>query len=159
MTESILRAFATNERINQYLLEHLSDEAWRAQLPEKKGRNIAEIAAHMHSVRLMWIKAARKDAALPDKFDPATATRRDAMRSFGESHRLLADVLREGLAAGRVKGFTPDAVGFFSYLVAHDAHHRGQIASLAKRLGHPLPKQAEFGMWEWGSRSREVGES
>ena len=69
---------------------------------------------------------------------------------------MLEDVLREALPKGKVKGFSPDAVSFFAYLVSHESHHRGQIASLAKRLGHPLPKTVEFGMWEWGSRSREV---
>jgi uncharacterized damage-inducible protein DinB len=42
--------------------------------------------------------------------------------------------------------------GFIGYLIAHDAHHRGQIAMLARQLGYPLPQKAMFGMWEWGSR-------
>jgi uncharacterized damage-inducible protein DinB len=37
-------------------------------------------------------------------------------------------------------------------LIAHDAHHRGQIAMLARQLGHALPQKAMFGMWEWGTR-------
>ena len=43
----------------------------------------------------------------------------------------------------------------FAYLILHDAHHRGQICALARQLGHPLPKQATFGMWEWGTRWKE----
>jgi uncharacterized damage-inducible protein DinB len=42
--------------------------------------------------------------------------------------------------------------GFLGYLIAHDAHHRGQITMLARQLGHPLPQKAMFGMWEWNSR-------
>ena len=53
---------------------------------------------------------------------------------------------------GRVKNFRPDAAGFFAYLIAHDAHHRGQIAMLARQLDHALPQKINFGMWEWGSR-------
>ena len=45
----------------------------------------------------------------------------------------------------------------FGYLISHDAHHRGQISTLARQVGHPLPKQATFGMWEWGSRWKECG--
>jgi uncharacterized damage-inducible protein DinB len=44
----------------------------------------------------------------------------------------------------------------FSYLISHDAHHRGQICMLARQLGHTLPKAAGFGMWEWGSRWKEA---
>ena len=34
---------------------------------------------------------------------------------------------------GRVKGFRPDVAGFLGYLIAHDAHHRGQITMLARQ--------------------------
>jgi uncharacterized damage-inducible protein DinB len=43
--------------------------------------------------------------------------------------------MREVLAAslkgdGRIKGCKPDAASFLGYLIAHDAHHRGQISML-----------------------------
>jgi uncharacterized damage-inducible protein DinB len=40
------------------------------------------------------------------------------------------------------KGFRPDVAGFLGYLIAHDAHHRGQITMLARQLGHPLPRES-----------------
>jgi uncharacterized damage-inducible protein DinB len=61
--------------------------------------------------------------------------------------------IRHALASnGRIKNFRPDVAGFLGYLIAHDAHHRGQIAMLARQIGHPLPQKTMFGMWEWGSR-------
>ena len=152
---ALLRAWATNDRVNQYLLEHLSDAAWRAAPPGGKGRTAAAIVAHMHAVRGMWLKAAGAPAPAP--LDKEAATRAEAGQALGESHRALAAVLAGALAGtGQVKGFKPDAVSFFGYLVAHDAHHRGQVAMLARQLGHPLPKAAGFGMWEWGSRGKEA---
>jgi uncharacterized damage-inducible protein DinB len=110
----------------------------------------------MHAVRGMWLKAA--GAPVPAALDKETATRAEAGLALGESHQALAAVLAAALAGtGQVKGFKPDVVGFFGYLVAHDAHHRGQVAMLARQLGHPLPRAAGFGMWEWGSRGRETG--
>ncbi len=53
---------------------------------------------------------------------------------------------------GRIKGFRPDVAGFSGYLIAHDAHHRGQIAMLARQAGQAIPQKAMFGMWEWGVR-------
>ncbi len=156
MTDALLSAFATHERINQYMIEGLTDEAWSAGTPGGKGRTVRAIAAHMHNVRLLWLKTILKGATLPPQLDKDSCTRTDTLRALGQSHRMLEDVLREALPKGKVKGFSPDAVSFFAYLVSHESHHRGQIASLAKRLGHPLPKTVEFGMWEWGSRSREV---
>jgi uncharacterized damage-inducible protein DinB len=59
--QSLLDAWATNERINQYLLEHLDEDAWRAEPPGGKGRTIAAIFAHIHNVRHMWLTASGAD--------------------------------------------------------------------------------------------------
>ena len=60
LKQSLLESYAVNERINQYLLENLSDAAWNAEPSGGKGRTIAAIAAHMHNVRHMWLVAAAK---------------------------------------------------------------------------------------------------
>jgi uncharacterized damage-inducible protein DinB len=151
---SLLSAFATNDRINRYLVENISAEAWAAKPPEGKGRTIAAIAAHIHNVRLMWLKAIGAPK-LPAKVDDS-ATAKQIIQAFRESHDALAAVLSKSLDSGQVKGFKPDVASFYAYLIAHDAHHRGQISSLARRLGHPIPQSAMFGMWEWGSRAKEA---
>jgi hypothetical protein len=68
-TEALANAFATNNRINEYLIRNLPDEAWRAVPPGGKGRDIASIFAHLHNVRLMWLKSAGKTSPLPDKLE------------------------------------------------------------------------------------------
>ena len=146
-----MRAFETNDRITRYLVENLSDVAWTAAPAGGKGRNIAAIAAHMHNVRVMWLKAV-KAADVPEQLE-RTASREEALAAFVRSRDALARVLAEAFAGeGRVKGFRPDAAGFLAYLVAHDAHHRGQITMLARQAGHPIDQKTMFGMWEWGVR-------
>ncbi len=156
---SLLESYAVNERINQYLIENLDDAAWNADAPGGKGRTIAAIAAHMHNVRHMWLVAAVRDKPLPDKLDRATVTKKEAMRALAESAKCCTALLAGALdhPEGKVKGFKPDVVGMFAYLISHDAHHRGQIAALARQLGYSLPKQATFGMWEWGARWKDCG--
>jgi uncharacterized damage-inducible protein DinB len=149
---AFLNAFETNNRINLYLIENLPPEAWNAQPPNGRGRTIAAIIAHMHNVRVMWLKAV-KAADLPDQLDRATVTPVQANRALERSRSALCEVMSQALSSdGRVKGFRPDVAGFFAYLIAHDAHHRGQIAMLARQVGHPLSQKAMFAMWEWGSR-------
>jgi uncharacterized damage-inducible protein DinB len=154
--EALLLAFDTNERINQYLLENLPAEAWRAEPPDKKGREIAAIVAHMHNVRVMWLKAA-KSSEIPEQLDRNTVTIAQAAKGLEQSRKALSAVLRAAIEGnGQVKGFKPDAAGFVGYLIAHDAHHRGQISMLARQTGHPISQKAMFGIWEWGSRAKEL---
>jgi len=155
LPSALLVAFDTNDRINQYLLENLPTAAWRAEPPDGKGRTVAAIVAHMHNVRVMWLKAAAKGSKIPDQLDRHSVTVTQAAKALDQSREALATVLKTALESdGRIKGFKPDVAGFFGYVIAHDAHHRGQICMLARQLGHPLPQKAMFGMWEWGSRGK-----
>jgi len=150
--EALLNAFDTNNRLNQYMIENLPAEAWNAKPPDGKGRMVAAIVAHMHNVRVMWLKAAKVDA-IPEQLDKSNVTPAQAIRGLEQSRTALIRLIGHALSGdGRIKNFRPDVAGFVGYLIAHDAHHRGQIAMLARQLGYPLPQKAMFGMWEWGTR-------
>lgn len=156
---SLLETFAINERVNQKLIESLSDAAWRAEPPTGKGRTIAGIACHIHNVRLMWLAAADKSTKLPAKLDDEKTSRGGAMEALGYSAGLIRKLLEKGLSdpEGRVPNFKPNVVAFTGYLVAHDAHHRGQTAMLARQLNMAVPSKVSFGLWEWGTIWKECG--
>ena len=151
LPEALLSAFDINDRINQYLLDSLAAESWRTEPPGNKGRDIAGVVAHMHNVRVMWLKATK--GKIPEQLDRFTVTPAQAKKALDASRFALREVLRLSLEGdGRVKGFRPDVAVFFGYLISHDAHHRGQITMLARQAGHPISQKAMFGMWEWGVR-------
>jgi uncharacterized damage-inducible protein DinB len=153
LVEALLQSYDTNDRINHFLIRAVPADAWNAKHPSGKGRDIASIAAHMHNVRLMWLKSAAKAETLPAKVEAAALTPEAAIAALTESCCAMRAVLSAALSTdGRVKGFKPDAASFLAYLLAHDAHHRGQISMLARQLGHPISQSAMFGMWEWGVR-------
>lgn len=152
---ALLTAYDTNDRINQYLIKNLPTEAWRAEPPEGKGRTIAAIVAHIHNVRVMWLKAAAKGSKIPEQLDRTSVTPAQAAEALDQSRAALSAVIKSALNSdGRVKGFRPDVAGFLGYLIAHDAHHRGQICMLARQVGHPVSQKTMFGMWEWGTRGK-----
>ncbi|MGB7438038.1 MAG: DinB family protein [Candidatus Acidiferrum sp.] len=157
--KSLVETFAINEKANQLLLSHVADAAWQAPPPSGKGRSIGAIAAHIHHVRLMWLTAADKTAKHPAKLDPDKATRAQVQASLKASAEGLRALLEKALddPAGKVPHFKPDVVAFVGYLIAHDSHHRGQIAMLARQVGHAVPTQTGFGLWEWGNLWRECG--
>ena len=157
LAAAIVQAFATNERINQFLLEELDPLVWDAQAPVGKGRTIRAIVAHIHNVRHMWLAVADADTQAPEKVQRDSLTLEQARTALGESARALQALLRKSLdSGGRVKDFKPDVVGFLAYAISHEAHHRGQIAMLARMLGKPLSQAATFGMWEWRKRDSEA---
>ena len=153
VSKALVEAFAINDRINQFLLANLPAEAWRADPPTGKGRTIAAIVSHMHNVRVMWLKASAKGSEIPEQLVKEKVTPAQARKALEESRDALSRVLQTALDSdGRVKGFRPDVAAFFGYLIAHDAHHRGQITMLARQVGHPIDQKTMFGMWEWGVR-------
>ena len=155
--QSLLNTFAINERANQLLLDNIAPQAWEAPPPSGRGRSIADIAAHIHNVRLMWLAAADKSAKIPAKLDADKVSREEIQAGLKASAAAIQTLIQKGLAdpAGRVPNFKPDVVAFVGYLVSHDSHHRGQISMLARQVGHPVPPKASFGLWEWGTLWRE----
>jgi uncharacterized damage-inducible protein DinB len=157
---ALVDAFLVNERMNQFLLGSLDPEVWTAAPPLAKdgtGRTIAAIVAHVHNVRHMWLAVSAKGTEFPEKVDRRTLTLSGAQRALAASAQAIRGLLERSVASGgRVKDFRPDVAGFLGYLVSHEAHHRGQVAMLARQLGHPLSKEANFGMWDWAKRSKEI---
>ncbi len=157
--KSLLESFAVNEKANQLILSNIDDAAWHAAPPSGKGRTISDIAAHIHHVRLMWLSAAEKSAKAPAKVGADKPTRAQVQGALQASAGAIAELLARALEdpAGRAPNFKPDVVHFVSYLIAHDAHHRGQICMLARQVGHGIPAKAGFALWEWGTLWRECG--
>ena len=155
MPQSLVTAFDTNDRITRYLIENLPKEAWGAKPPDGKGRTIAAIVAHIHNVRVMWLKATKAES-IPEQLEKSTVTPVQALKALLESRDSLSKVLQDAVNSdGRIRGFKPDVTGFVGYLIAHDAHHRGQITMMARQVGHPVSQKTMFGMWEWGSRGKD----
>lgn len=148
--QATLRAFAIHNRIHSYLIDALDDSLWDVSRPSGKGRTIAALFAHMHSVRLMWLKAAKQE--LPAALDKS-ATRAATKAALNKSAEAIAAFVLPALESeGRIPNFKPDAWAFVGYLISHESHHRGQVTSLARELGSPVDQKVNFGLWEWGTR-------
>jgi uncharacterized damage-inducible protein DinB len=149
--ESLIQSLSINHRITLYLLDNLDPAAWRVASPGG-GRSIAAVFAHIHSVRLMWLKA-NGHTPLPAAVDKDTVTIARTRKALEESAAAVEILVRNSVEGdGRIKNFKPHVYAFVGYLVAHEAHHRGQASLLARFAGFPISKQTNFGMWEWGTR-------
>ena len=179
-----VQIFAANERMNQMLIEHLDPAAWRTRKtantspkaspkslakPAGHTRSISAIFTHMHNVRTKWIRLTAPHLKVPAQLNRADCTPRQARAGLAESAAGCAEMLAEALggSGGRVEKFRRDGWGrpwpvgpeMLCYMLAHEAHHRGQVCMLAHQLGFPLPKQVGYGIWNWEKLWKECGSS
>ena len=152
--EELVETWAIHNRIHLYLLAEI-DAAHLGDKTGDKGRSVGEQLAHLHNVRLMWLKSAAEDllAGLA-KIEKGGAGDKEALAAAltASGEAIGALLARAFVGDGRIKGFKPHAAAFLGYLIAHEAHHRGQLVVSLKLAGHPVSKKVAFGLWEWGVR-------
>jgi len=173
-----VRVFAANERMNQIIIEHLDPGAWRASPPANppanppakpagKARTIAAIFTHMHNVRCKWVRLTAPHLQVPALLNRARCTPEQARAGLAESAARCAEMLAEALGGGesRIEEFRRDGwaqpwpvgVEMLCYMLAHEAHHRGQVCLLARQAGFPLPVEVTSGIWNWEKLWKESG--
>lgn len=151
--KELIETWQINNRINLYLLDAI-DEKNLSAVSASKGRNAGEQLAHLHNVRLMWLKA-----SAPDLFEGQVKidkenkiTKKLLAAQLKKSAEAIAKLLAKGFEEGKIKGFKPSPHAFLAYLIAHESHHRGQLLLTLKQAGHPVDQKTQYGIWEWGSR-------
>ena len=168
--QAAVQIFVVNDRMHQVLIEHLDPAAWRAKLPVKPPsttRTIAAIFTHVHNVRCKWVRLTAPHLKVPTQLNRARCTPQEASVGLAESAARCAEMLAEALGDGasRVETFRRDGwarpwpVGpeMLCYMLAHEAHHRGQVCMLAHQLGLPLPNEVSDGIWNWEKLWKECG--
>jgi uncharacterized damage-inducible protein DinB len=151
--KELIETWEINNRITLYLLNAI-DEKYLTDISASKGRTVGEQFAHIHNVRLMWLKA-----AMPVLLEGQTKiekenklTKKLLSAELEKSSEAISKLLANGFETGKIKNFKPHPSAFFGYLISHEGHHRGQIILSLKQSGHAIDQKTQYGIWEWGSR-------
>ncbi len=145
--QQLLDSWKRSNRINLYLLEILAPHMLELG---SQGGAVGEQFAELHNVRLTWLSTVAPELldGLERLERGETLSRERLIFSLKRSSEAVSRLLELGLEAETLEGFKPHVATFHSYIVAHEAHHRGRILLTLKRAGYRIDRKIPFNLWD-----------
>ena len=166
LTDSLLKTWKTTNQISVYLIKNIPADLWSKKIPGYPRKTIGMLAIHLHNVRCAWINCIAKDKfkkALT-RLDHREGTKKEVVIALNQSSKAMLQLLKNCIDnAGKLPSKPPwlnfpgDVMHLLTYMIAHEAHHRGQIIMAARQLDHPLTTEVNDGLWQWTKRLKESG--
>jgi uncharacterized damage-inducible protein DinB len=149
MDEALIQTWQIHNRIVLFMLNGIAPEAL-ADAAAPRQRTVGDHLAHIHNVRLMWLKVAAPEL-MEGLGKVEKAAEAELLRtSLEASGKAIEELLRR--SDGKIKGFKPHAAAFVGYLISHEGYHSGKVDMILRMNGHALDDKVHYGMWEWGVR-------
>lgn len=146
--KELLDAFDHAMRVTEYLTAAVPEELWHAP-PIAKGRTIAAIVAHIHSLRRTFTKMG--GAEVGPSLKAKEVTKAEAVEALRENREALVELFAGAIERGdgRIKNMPRRVIQMMAYFMQHDAHHRGQITRQMSEVGHQLAGEETTSIWGW----------
>ena len=147
----VLETWRRHNEILLLMLAAIPAKGMAAVPAGSRGRTVALQFAHLDRVRRGWLQyfETGKRPRLPrdDRDNPPAKS--ELKKMLGESAKRVEAFLSECIHTdARPKRFSGHALRWMGYLIAHESHHRGQIALALKQSGLRLPEKVSMdGLW------------
>ncbi len=148
----LLEAWRTNNRINLFLIDKISDEGMRSTLSTRGGRNVVRQFCHLHNVRVWLLENRARDLAeglYKFETDEEPGKKKLAECLEASAERVAAFLADCAAGAPKRRGFKKGVIAHLGYLIAHESHHRGNILLTLKQCGHNLDQATRYAIWNW----------
>jgi uncharacterized damage-inducible protein DinB len=107
----------------------------------------------------MWLKTLGREHGIktPARVDHRRATQKQLIAALKQSSTAMESLFKLGFDSGELpnsknylwRNLSLDLGHVVTYFIAHEAHHRGQIVTIARQTGHRLPVSTTAGLWQW----------
>jgi uncharacterized damage-inducible protein DinB len=157
MDEQLLDSWDIHNQMLFKLFDAVEPEGFAGKPVGMSGRSVGNIFAHINNIRRGWIEVAAP--ALLEKVEKIpTKTKAEREAITGEmlrpalvaSAQAVREMLQGGLEKGKLKNMKPHLMGSFSYFIAHEWYHIGEICMTLTQSGHKLDDKILYGIWTWG---------
>jgi uncharacterized damage-inducible protein DinB len=149
VSEGLVEAWQVQHRVNLKLLDLVGEEKLKSTY-SKRIRDVAKVFSHIHNLRILWMEGLDMMPEGVRKIDKSAVPKVDAIReALNASSKGVEAMIIKLVEKGEVPSFKRSPTTFVSYLIAHEAHHRGQIIAAMRVSGHPLSESEIHGLWDW----------
>ena len=150
--EQVPEAWQTNNRINLFLVDHISEEGMKCTLSKRGGRNVVRRFAHLHNVRIWHLENRAKDLSEGAyKFETHQEPDKEKLKAclLDSAARLETFFCQSFDGSAKRRSFKKGIIPYLGYFIAHESHHRGSILLTLKMCGHPLDQKVRYAIWDW----------
>ena len=150
--EQLLETWRTNNRINLFLIDYISDEGMKCTLSKRGGRNVVRQFAHVHNQRVYHLDGRTKGLSKGlKKFPSSEEPDKVKLKKYlVESSEKIVIYIEQSMAgSSKHRPFKKGIISTVGYFIAHESHHRGSILLTLKECGHKLDQKVQSAIWNW----------
>jgi len=143
LLNALLDSWDRSNTILVNLLRAIPDGAMELR-PMESSPSIAQLFAHMHYVRLVFLSEDAPEFAtkMPEREWVDVSDRESMAAMLNDSAKLVRKAVEGRLQEGRPMDLHYDhPILFVQHMLWHEGYHHGQIKLALKLAGHPIPNE------------------
>lgn len=147
--EDLVDAWRVNNQLNLELLGICQESD--LDLKPGSGKTIRSNFTHLVGTRKTWLadKLAVEAATIP-KLDWKTAAKSELALALEVSSPLMVALFKKMEASVKPGKWT--TMKFYSYCIAHEAHHRSQVEISLRMNDREPDENFLWGLWDWAKK-------